>query len=561
MVIRNFQGYSSLLLLASVVACQHAAVAPNGPSAKAAAVVASTTSATRAGPALPSPTATVATADPSPFVEVVRLGYGARLDVAGQRTFLSTEKLLLGVYDDRVRVEPALLEGLEQGRSAFPRVFGNMPESGWAVQTSYAERTSRSSLSRWTGSEWANADNLLRDRNVIGISAWGSGRTLALVTSQYDRQIDFIQLGGTRAALPQLPYTARNDYSCTRGLQPGAMSALASGEVYLTGTRCSVSADENVTTHGVIIHSWAPGQTRAKTSVLPGLSEKEASSGEITSIVTASSSDIFVSGFRTPQVAEGEQEKDRAYVAHFDGKEWRMFSAPPIERIEELQRAPSGKLWALSGGELWSTTGVASESATWQHIDLPRASKDAGESSVSSFWVQDDEQVWATLGSDELTYLARTKPGPTPLAVPSNEQIAQLSSAFDPMAAYQCESPTLVLVALSRQAPEDADMPSVRKALRGHAELEGKVQFVELPFLTRRYLGARGDMDSLLATQEILANASIPGVAPEMRCLTEAPTRTLTVDFGTAKPDLPAVKPTTPNQAASKRRPLADLSF
>jgi len=103
-------------------------------------------------------------------------------------------------------------------------------------------------------------------------------------------------------------------------------------------------------------------------------------------------------------------------------------------------------------------------------------------------------------------------------------------------------------------------MPSVRKALRGHVELEGKVQFVELPFLTRRYLGARGDMDSLLATQEILANARVPGVAPEMRCLSEPPTRTLTVDFGAPKPDLPAVKPTAPSKAPNKR-PLADLSF
>jgi len=561
MCIRNVHGYSSLFLLASVVACQHAAVAPSSPSAKTAAVVASTASAPTTSPAAPGPTATVVTADPSPFVEVVRLGYGARFDVAGQRTFLSTEKLLLGVYDDSVRIEPALLEGLQQGRSAFPRVFGNMPESGWAVQTSYAERTSRSSLSRWTGSEWVSADHLLQDKNVIGISPWSSGRTLALVSSNYEKQLNFVQLGGARGTLPQLPRTARNEYGCVHGLQPGAMSALPSGEVYLTGTRCSVSADEEVSNHGVIIHSWAPGQARPKTSVLPGLSEKDASAGEINSVVAASSSDVFVAGVRISNAAQGDEVKEQAYVAHFDGKDWRLFSAPPVERIDELQRAPNGKLWALSSGALWSTTGVASESAAWQHIDLPQATQDAGENSVSSFWVQDDEQVWATLGPDELSYLARTKPGKAPLSVPSNEQVAQLSSAFDPMAAYQCESPTLVLVALSRQAPKDADMPSVRKALRGHAELEGKVQFVELPFLTRRYLGARGDMDSLLATREILANASIPGVAPEMRCLSETPTRTLTVDFGGPKPDLPAAKPTTPSKPPSNRRPLADLSF
>jgi hypothetical protein len=217
-------------------------------------------------------------------------------------------------------------------------------------------------------------------------------------------------------------------------------------------------------------------------------------------------------------------------------------------------------LWALASGELWSTIGVASESAAWQHIALPQATKDAGENPVSSFWVQDDEQVWATIGSDVLSYLVRTKASATPLSVPSNEQVAELSRALDPTAAYECESPTLVLVALSRQAPKDADMPSVRKALHSHAELADKVQFVELPFLTRRYLAARGDTDSLLATQEILTNARIPGVAPEMRCLNEAPTRTLTVDFGAPKPDLPAGKPTRPSKPPSKR-PLADLSY
>src|SRR6185369_4862449 len=554
-------GYSSLCLLAAAVACQHAAVAPSSPSAKPAAVVASTASAPTASPAPLSPPAPAATADPSPFVEVVPLGYAARLDVAGQRTFLSTEKLLLGVYDDSVRIEPALLEGLQQGRSVFPRVFGDMPESGWAVQTSYAERTSHSSLSRWTGTEWVNADNLLQDKNVIGISPWNNGRTLALVASNYEKQLNFVQLGGTRGTVPQLPRTARNEYGCVHGLQPGALSTLASGEVFLTGTRCSVGGDGEVSNHGVIIHSWAPGQARPKTSVLPGLSEKEASEGEINSVVAASSGDVFVAGVRTSNSPEGDDLKEQAYVAHFDGKDWRQFSAPPIQRIDELQRAPSGKLWVLSNGDLWSTTGVASESAAWQRVQLPQAAKEAGESSVTSFWVQNDEQVWATLGPDELTYLARTKPGTTPLSVPSNEQIAQLSRALDPMAAYECESPTLVLVALSRQAPKDADMPSVRKALRGHAELEGKVQFIELPFLTRRYLGARGDMDSLLATQEILTNASIPGVAPEMRCLTSAPTRTLTIDLGGPKPDLPPTKPTAPSKRVSQQPFVTDLTL
>jgi hypothetical protein len=174
--------------------------------------------------------------------------------------------------------------------------------------------------------------------------------------------------------------------------------------------------------------------------------------------------------------------------------------------------------------------------------------------------VQDNEQVWATVGSDGFSFLIRTKRGAAPLSAPSDQQIAQLSNAFDPMAAYECESPTLMLLTLGRQAPKDADMPSVRAALRGHPELEGLAQFIELPFLTRRYLAARADMSTLLSIQEILSSARIPGVAPELRCLNEAPTRTLALDFGGIKPDLPA-SGQSPRGSASKRARVEDLAY
>jgi hypothetical protein len=539
MFIPKFREYSSLFAPITLAACQHAGVpATNASSATQPNIVL----------AAPKPTAStnaVGTrpagdqADPSPFVDVVRLGYRARLNVAGQRAFLSTDKLLLGLYDDAVRIEPALLEGLQQGRSQFPRVFGDMPESGWLVQTSYEERSSRSSLSRWTGSEWQNADSLLRHKNVIGISPWNRGRTLLLIASDYEKQLEFVQLGKTGGALPQLPRAGRDHYACVHGIQPAAMSALSSGEVYLAGTRCSVSASEEVTSHGVIIDSWAPGMTRPQVSVLPGLSEKEAASGEIVSIVAASAGDLLVAGIRVANAPEGTEAKEEAYLAHFDGKLWRTFSAPPIERLDELQRTPDGRLWALNNGELWTTIGAGSETAVWQRVAMPRVTGEAGDSAVDSFWVQDDERVWATVGNESFTYLVRTKPGTAPLSVPSDEQVAQLTSAFDPMAAYPCQSPTLVLAALSRQAPRDADMPRVRAALRAHAELQGKVQLVELPFLTRRYVGARGDMDTLLSTQAILVAANIPGVDPEIRCLNSSPTRTLALDFSGPSPEQP----------------------
>lgn len=179
------------------------------------------------------------------------------------------------------------------------------------------------------------------------------------------------------------------------------------------------------------------------------------------------------------------------------------------------------------------------EGLQWDHAAYPRVfgsmpesgwfATEADENSVSSFWVQDNEQVWATLGGPELSYLVRTQRGSAPLSAPSDQEVAQLSSALEATAG--CQSFTLVLLTLPRNAPKDADMPRIRAALRGHTELEGNAQFIELPFLTRRYLGVRGDLDTLRATREILSEAHVPGIAPELRCLNGAPTRTFAVDF------------------------------
>ena len=537
MIVRNVRRCMAWFVWAALSACQHASPAPRAANAgrlgtPPRALQAAATPAPLAPPALtPTPS------ESSPFIEGIRLGYSARLAVAGKTAFLSTEKLLLAVHDDQVTIDPALLEGLHPARSQFPRVFGSMPDAAWALEVSYAERTSRSTLSRWTGSEWVNADALLKAKNVIGISAWTGGRTLALVADDYSNQLGFVQLAGARGlTLPQLKRTAHNGDGCVHGIQPTAMSALASGEVFLAGALCSISEADGVQNHGVVVERWQAGHALGKVLVLPGLAEQEASSAELTQIVAASGSDVFVAGVREPKSPAGDETHEQAYVAHFDGQAWQALPAPPVERIEELQRSAEGTLWALSSGDLWTTRiGLAS----WERVALPQMAAEAGEHAVSSFWVRSNSDVWATVGSDGFSYLLRTQRGAQSLSVPSDAQVAELSNAVDPMAAYHCESPTLVLLTLSRQAPANADVPSVRAALRGHTELEGKVQFIELPFLTRRYLGVRGELQALRLTRELLSQSNIAGVDPELRCLNAPPTRTLTMDFSGTKAAVP----------------------
>jgi len=421
-------------------------------------------------------------------------------------------------------------------------VVGSVPDSPWVIEMSYAERTSHASLSRWTGSEWISADAQLRGKNVIAVSGWSGGRTLALVGDEYTNQLGFAQLGGVRAAqLPLLPKIRNSDYGCANGIEPMAMSALPSGEVFLAGSVCNVAGDDQVQYHGVAVERWGAAQARGKLTVLPRLSETESQSAQLTSIVTVSASDVTVAGLRVPPAPEGDvtAPANEAYVAHFDGKAWRTLSAPPIEGIDELQRSPDGRLWALSAGDLWVTTGPASDNANWERVPMPRMASDAGEHAVSSLWVRDSDDVWVTVGSEESSYVLRTKRGQAALSAPPADTVAELSSAVDPSAAYDCESPTLVLLTLSRQAPSDADFPSIRAALRGHGEFAEKAQLVEFPFLTRRYLGVRGDTDALQQIGQLLSQSKISGVDPELRCLKVAATRTLAIDFGGAKPDLP----------------------
>lgn len=472
----------------------------------------------------------------SPFIEGVRMGYGAKLAVVGHNALLGTERLLLGVHEDRVVLEPELLEGLHPGNSRFPRAMGSMPEAGWLLETSYAERTSRTVLSRWSGSRWQHADGLLRGGNVIALSTWSAGRTLALVTDEYAARLGFVQLGGPRGVpLPELKRVASNSFGCVHGIQPGAMTALPSGEVFLAGTQCQANEAEGVELGASVVERWGAGQARSRVSVLPGLDKADHASGELTALVASSGSDAVVAGMLTPSVPQGQTATTSAYLAQFDGKSWHRIAAPPVERIDELQRSPNGKIWLLADGALWSTRGAATADATWEPIELPSFTRDAGERIVSSLWVRGDDDVWVTVGSDEVTYLLRTQRGSTPLTAPADERIAELSKALDPNAAYDCETPTLMLLTIGREAPQDADFPSVRRALRGHTELAGRAQLVELPFLTRRYLAVRGEMDALRDTESALSGAHIPGLQPELRCVETAPTRTLQLDFGTAK--------------------------
>ncbi len=551
------RGACSLFLLGALGACQHAAAPPNvasvalQPAAGQASVVPARAPVPSAG-ATPSATPP---ADPSPFVEGARLGYAAQLMVTGKTALLGTDKLLLAIRDDHVSIEPALLEGLHPERARFERVYGDLPNAAWAVKTVYEDRTSRSSLSRWTGSQWVAADNLVQGRNVLGISAWGDGRTLALTDNGYMNQVVFTQLGGPRTVpLPQLDRTARNAAGCVHGMQPMAMTATPSGEVFLVGLQCKAKSDEEIEFGDVAVERWGAGQTRGQISPLPQLAASDGVTAELDTVLAPSANDVFVAGSRSKQTVAGNDEESHAYLAHFDGQAWRAVSAPPKQRIDDLQRSPDGKLWALAGGELWASSGSVSDDIAWQHIAMPALASELGEHAVSTLWVRGNDDVWATLGAQGeqgLTYLVRTKHGAEPLSVPSDEQVANLNRAFDPMAVYDCAQPTLVLLTLARSAPLDADAPRVRAALRGHPEFESDAQLIEYLFLSRRYLGFRGELNTLNEISELISNAKIPGVTPELRCVSAEPVRTLAVDYGD--------KPAPPASTATANRKRASL--
>jgi len=472
----------------------------------------------------------------SPFVESVRLGYVAKLTHSSNETLLSTEKLLLRIEGDRVKVDPVLLEGLHVDLSRYPDVLGNLPRSAWLLTERRLGRMRTTSLLHFTGAEWVDADSTRNYQKIIAISPWSSGRALVLVADDHEQLVGFKQLGGPGgAALPRLEFTARNGYQCAHGIKPMVLRALPTDEVFLAGARCFTELDYNVTDRGLAVERWGSGQLNPKIDILPDLSPKEAASGELTSLVVVSGHEAFVAGSRTPLPLPlpVPAAPPRAYIAHFDGRAWHAQSAPPVERIDDLQRSPNGQLWALSKGDLWVTTQASPEVVTWTLVPIPRAANDAGEHAVTSFWVRGDHDVCATLGSAGFSYLLRTKRGAEPLSAPSEKQVAELTQGVDRSAL--CDSVSFVLFALSRNAPKDADFPSVRAALRNHPEFEGKLQLVEVPFLTRRYLAVRnvpGQPDLLAPAIGVLLDSNIPGIHAELRCLAAPPTRVIPLDFG-----------------------------
>ncbi|MEP7051916.1 MAG: hypothetical protein ABJB12_16240 [Pseudomonadota bacterium] len=486
---------------------------------------------------------------PSPFVDGIRLGYVAQLAPHDSGAFLSTEELLLDIQGERVSIQPALLEGLHSRYSVFPRVVGSMPLAAWALELSHADRTSRLVLSRWGGNEWQNADSLLKGMNLVAISSWSGGRTLALVDDDSDEsaaKLAFTQVGGARgAALPQFRYTKQNGNGCVHGISPTTMRALPSGEVFLTGSLCDTTEADGVHYHGVAILRWDAGKTQSTATVLPHLSEAEIESATLDEIVATTGNDVIVAGSRVANRSDGEETKSEAYLAHFDGHAWRALPAPPIDRIEVLQRSPDGKLWALSHGQLWATQGGALDAAVWAQVPAPAFTAASKDQDVTSLWVRGNDDVWATVGSEDSSFLVRTNLSERPLSAPTAEQVAELSRGLDADVGESCEHQTLVLLTLSRNAPADADFPSVRRALAGHAEFSGKTQFIELPFLTRRYLGVRGDDAALVELQDLLVRSNLAGIRPELRCFNAAPTRTLTMDFRGTKPPLGPPLPRT----------------
>jgi len=80
------------------------------------------------------------------------------------------------------------------------------------------------------------------------------------------------------------------------------------------------------------------------------------------------------------------------------------------------------------------------ESMTWERVPMPRFADETG-TKVSSLWVQDTGAVWVTVGTDDFSFLLRTKRGAAPLSAPSDAQVTELASELDPAAAYNCENP------------------------------------------------------------------------------------------------------------------------
>jgi hypothetical protein len=213
-----------------------------------------------------------------------------------------------------------------------------------------------------------------------------------------------------------------------------------------------------------------------------------------------------------------------AYLAGFDGQQWRALQPPMRSAIASMAGVPGGSLWATTvDGELWRKP----DGGDWGKVDL-------GAHKARKVRVGSPNDVWIV--SDDAILRSIPLANAVTLPAPDTEHVEREWSrdAATPACAF-------IFVALYTLDPADAvanrDFPKTRAILRGHPELAAS-HFVVTNTAT---FGAVVDtMDAARHVVDVF-HAGRPNTAPNLLCETPVVERDLhfewTGDEVTQAPD------------------------
>jgi hypothetical protein len=294
----------------------------------------------------------------------------------------------------------------------------------------------------------------------------------------------------------------------TRLGSAASISGLASGEVFLLGTVCNTAAaavewwGADATEHFTVMPPAPKGIMNLP--IVDPQTHWPVLAGEAGSILARSAREVYVGGSRA----------GFAYLARFDGQDWRVLEAPMRSAITSMDGVPGGSVWLTTlDGELWRKP----DGGDWARVDLgARKARKVRVGSLTDVWIVSDDGI------------LRSLPAASPATLPPlDAEHPEKDWARDP-ATPACPS---IFVALYTLDPADAqpnrDFPKTRAILRGHPELATS-RFVVTNTAT---FGALVDtMDAARHVVDVF-HAGRPNTVPNLLCETPIVERDLRFEW------------------------------
>ncbi|MBI5534194.1 MAG: hypothetical protein HY898_15835 [Deltaproteobacteria bacterium] len=307
----------------------------------------------------------IAPAAPASEFHAAAAGICSKLDVSriGDRTFivygdtgyqlrdwnpgeeLAAAQSFVEVRGPQVMRDLSLLKGLPSNAGGY--VPGDVTMGGRTLQEAWLLRTTTRYARRGAGA--------LFDHDLEPYTWAGAG------WSRHASN-DFVQLPPSARSLPDLPV----DTLCARHspdlrfIRVTSTVHLPTGNVWVAG-RCQNDSHVNYRPTRIMVAHGAPGATQWEVTDAPASAQLDAIVN--LGLYARRPDDLYLAAYE-PFVS---LDKRVPYIAHYDGKAWRVEHPPMTTGITSISGSEDGTLWAAAGRELWRQDA----SGQWKRIALP----------------------------------------------------------------------------------------------------------------------------------------------------------------------------------------------